>query len=40
MGQEGLWNFARERMLQDRGTLSKEEGDIIRKYKVMHEEKS
>ena len=25
-------------MLQDRGALPKDEGGVIRKYKVMHEE--
>ena len=25
-------------MLQDRGALAKEEGDIVREYKAMHEE--
>ena len=28
MAQKGLWHIAREKMLQDRGALSKEEGDI------------
>ena len=36
--QEGLWNVAREKMLQDRGALPSEEGDIVREYKAMHEE--
>ena len=36
---KGLWNLAREKMLQDRGALPKEEGDIVRQYKAMHEEK-
>ena len=25
-------------MLQDRGAMPKEEGDIVRKYKAMHED--
>ena len=29
---------AREKMLQDRGALPNEEGDIVREYKAMHEE--
>ena len=37
MAQKGLWNLAREKMLQDRGALL-EEGDIVREYKAMHEE--
>ena len=36
--QTGLWNLARDKMLQDRGALPKEEGDVIGEYKVMHEE--
>ena len=32
MAQKGPWNLVRE-MLQDRGALPKEEGDIVRKYK-------
>ena len=27
MAQKDLWNVAREKMLQDRGALPKEEGD-------------
>ena len=38
MARQGLWNIAKKRMLEDRGALPKEEGDFIRKYKVMHEE--
>ena len=38
MAQKGLWNVAREKMLQDRGALPEEEGDISRDYKAMHEE--
>ena len=30
MAQKGLWNVAREQILQDRGALPKEEGDIER----------
>ena len=36
--QTGLWNLARDKMLQDRGALPKEEGDFIGEYKAMHEE--
>ena len=35
MAQKGPWNLARER---DRGALPKEEGDVVREYKAMHEE--
>ena len=38
MAQKGLWNLARENMLQDRGEWPKEEGDDIREYEAMHEE--
>ena len=39
MAQRGLWNLARERMLQDRGALPKEEGYSVRGYKATQEEK-
>ena len=32
MAQKGLWNLARERMLQDRGALPKEKDDIVGDY--------
>ena len=32
MAQKGLWKFARENVLQDRGQWSKEEGDVIREF--------
>ena len=38
MAQKGLWNLARENLLQDRGEWPKEEGDDIREYEAMHEE--
>ena len=38
MAQKGLWNLARNKALQDRGALSREEGDAIREYEAMHEE--
>ena len=37
MAQKSLWNLAREK-LQDRGALSKEEGDVVGGYYAMHEE--
>ena len=37
MAQKGLWNVAREKMVQERGALPKEEGDVVREYKTMHE---
>ena len=37
MAQKGLRNVAREKMLQDRGVLPKEEGDIVREHQAMHE---
>ena len=39
MAQQGLWNVARKKMLQDRGALLLEGGDIVREYKAMHEDK-
>ena len=36
--QKGLWNVAREKLLQDRGALPEEEGDIVREYRAMREE--
>ena len=38
MAQRGLWNLAKEKRLQDRGALPREEGDVIREYNAMHEE--
>ena len=38
MAQKDLWNLAREKRLQDRGALPREEGDVIREYNAMHEE--
>ena len=38
MAQTGTWNLARENVLQDRGALLKEDGDVIREYKAMNEE--
>ena len=38
MAEKGLWNLAREKVLRERGALRKEEGDVIREYKAMHEE--
>ena len=38
MAQKWLWNLAREKRLQKRGAMHKEEGDVIREYNAMHEE--
>ena len=38
MAQKDLRNLARVKMLQDRGALPKEQGDIVREYKAMHKE--
>ena len=38
MAKIGFWNTAKKRMLDDRGALPKEEGDLIRECKAMHEE--
>ena len=37
IAQKGFWNLARQKRLQDRGAWPKEEGDVIREYKAMHE---
>ena len=37
MAQKGQWNLSKKKMLQDRGALPKEEGDIVREYNAMHE---
>ena len=33
MAQKGLWNVAREKMLEERGALLQEDGDQLREYK-------
>ena len=38
MAPKGLWSLAKEKILQDRGALPKEECDTVREYKAMHEE--
>ena len=38
MTQKGLWNLAREKRLQDRGALPREEGDVVRECNALHEE--
>ena len=38
MAQKGLRNLARNKALQNRGVLPREEGDTIREYKAVHEE--
>ena len=38
MAHKRLWNLATEKVLQDRGALPKEEGDVLREYKAMSEE--
>ena len=34
-----MCHIAKKRMLEDRGAKPKEEGDIVREYNAMHEEK-
>ena len=36
MAQRG--NIAKQRMLEDRGALPKEDGDQVRQYKALHED--
>ena len=38
MAQKGLWNLVEEKILRERGALPKEDGDVIRECKAMHEE--
>ena len=38
MTQNGLWNVAKKRMLEDRGALPKADGDVLREHQAMHEE--
>ena len=38
MAHKRSWNLAREKRLQDRGALRREEGDAIREHSAMHEE--
>ena len=38
MVQISLWNIANRRMLEERGAMPREEGDLVRKYKAMREE--
>ena len=33
MAQKGLWNFAKGKILRERGELPKAEGDAVREYK-------
>ena len=40
MAQKGLWNLVGEEILREGRALPKEEGDVIRGYKAMHEEKT
>ena len=36
MAQKGLWKFAANRTLEDRGALSREDGDLLRENWAMH----
>ena len=38
MAQKGLWNITKKRILEDRGALPKEDGDLLRGFQAMHEE--
>ena len=37
MVQKGLENIAKKRMLEDRGALPREDGDLLREYHALHE---
>ena len=38
MARRGSWHIAKKRMLEDRGALPREDGDLLREYQAMHEE--
>ena len=38
MEHKGLWNIAEKNMLQDRGALPREDGDLLQEFQAMHEE--
>ena len=38
MAQKELWSIAEKKMLEDRRTLPKEDGYLLREYQTMHEE--
>ena len=38
MARNGLWKLSKNKALQDRGALPREEGDVIREFQAMKEE--
>ena len=38
MAQTELWSIAEKKMLEDRRTLPKEDGHLLREYQTTHEE--
>ena len=38
MAQKGLWNLPKEKVMRERWELPNEEGDVVKKYKAIHEE--
>ena len=38
MAHRREWNLARDKRLQDRGALPREEGDVVREYNARDEE--
>ena len=38
MARKELWNIAKKQMLEDRGAVSKEEGNFVRERNARHEE--
>ena len=34
----GVWNITKKRILEDRGALLTEEGDLVKEHKAMHED--
>ena len=38
MAQRGLWNIAKKRLLEDRGALPKEDGDLLRARRKLSQQ--
>ena len=38
LARRGLWKITKDRLLEDRGGLPREDGNRLREYRSMHEE--
>ena len=38
VAQTDMWNFAKKRMLEDRGAMPRKKGDLVREHQASHEE--